>query len=359
MSTDDHVDGSEAEGSGSDAAHSVGFTNLGRIDTPDAEQFRTFFEGPFADAVTEFADSYPAHADSLTIDWPALEQFDHSLAVATLEHPIEAIGATWRATKGEAQRALAEDYPHLSKDTPVRLGDLPEGRTVRVGDLRTDHLGRLVAVEGEVTGVTNVDPWVKKASFECRMCGTVTALNQHYGDLFEPNECRGCGGTTRETEFHLQREHSKLVDYQIVFVEPQESNLDNPPDIRVILKSDLVGRVEKGDELTVNGVYETLPMDLQKETQLDVFIEAVGLDVDASVEADKLKESELDGYLLQSIEDLSRETNDFGVHIEDVIDHVHDEYDIREQEVRNRIRGSFVDENQAVRRGGKKLFLDG
>lgn len=328
------------------------------VTAPSQELWTVFLSDELDEAAQALADGYPVTESALSVDWGALYEYSPDLAWGVVKHPVAALGATHKVTTGTAQRALEDSYAPVLSDVPIRVSNLPPERSLRVGDLRTNMLGTLVDLEGEVVHVEAVEPWVQEAAYECRMCGTITRAPQSYGNLWQPPECEGCGTPKNQGIFRLDQDCSTLVDYQFAILAPLESSLEDPPTVNLILKHDLVGRIEQGDELTVTGVYQTMPMDLQKETQLDVFVETVALDVDQSVEADKLPESKLDGLILECVQSVAEETPDFGANVEDVVDAVVDEHGIREREVRNRIEGAFVEENPAVSRGGAKVFID-
>lgn len=62
-----------------------------------------------------------------------------------------------------------------------------------------------------------------------------------------------------------------MVDHQPIVVTPLESTLEDPPAVFVYLLHDLCGTVGEEDELTVDGIYRTLPLSMQDSTRSTCF----------------------------------------------------------------------------------------
>jgi hypothetical protein len=86
---------------------------------------------------------------------------------------------------------------------------------------------------------------------------------------------------------------------------------------------------------------------MQKETQLNVYLDAWDIDVDTYSSTDVMRQSDLD-ELLHDAYTKHEESEDgsFGADAEAVIDHVADEHDMRRREVADRL-----DEIEAEREG--------
>lgn len=331
------------------------------VTAPSQEGWTAFLSDELDEQAQALANGYPVQETALTVDWWTLYEYSADLAWGVIKHPVAALGATHTLTTGTGQRALKDAYSQVLADCPIRVSDLPPERQLRVGDLRTEMLGTLVDVQGEVVHVEAVEPWVKEAAYECRLCGAMTRAAQSYGDLWKPPQCEGCETGKNQGIFSLDQDRSQLVDYQYAVLAPLESSLEDPPTIRLILKRDLVGRIEQGDEIVATGVYQTSPMDLQKETQLNVYLEGVALDVDEQVEADKVTQSELDGMIADVIDDpaaYDADDDSFGIAVDDLAAAVHDTHGVREEEVRARVEGGFIDENPGYSKGGARVFPD-
>lgn len=295
----------------------------------DPERAEWIIENCYADDAESLAEDWGEKPESrvLRMDWQTIEDDDEQFARQLLSHPEEAITCF--------QNALASMHKPLLDDAVLRFRNVPDRVTYRVGDLRTHHLRSLVAVECEVVDVDPVRPLMTRGAFECRRCGTLTYLSQSYGKIFEPQECQGC---EESGPFSLLEEESTLIDHQPVVVTPLESSLEEPPVIPIYLTRDLVGRVGEDDELSVVGIYKTLPYSLQKETRLNVFLDANALNVDHRAKADKMTKSQLDTLIEEMVADLRDDDGGtYGASREAVIDEIASQHGVRRAEVEDRI----------------------
>jgi replicative DNA helicase Mcm len=269
-----------------------------RRQQPRGTQWEAFFETAADTSVSAFIDRYedasvPADR-ALTIDWHTLTQHNDSLATDVLQAPAEHVCREFGTTSQPAAIAGLTSLSAGSSQLPaarVRVANLPDSETYDVGELRTRHLDRLVAVQGEVTATEPVEPLLTMGVFVCHRCGAEHELpRQEYGDLIEPYECENC---ERQGPFTLNRDRSTLVDFQELTLIPADTNRNDPPTLPVYLRADLCDRVGTHDIVTVVGVYDTLPMQLQQDSRLSVYIEANNIDQQAETRVDRLDRSEL------------------------------------------------------------------
>lgn len=296
----------------------------------DPDRAQWIIEEAYADAADTLADEWNDHTQNrvLRMEWPVIEDVDEQFARQLLQHPESAIEVF--------QIALAQMHHELLDDAAIRFQNPPDRVTYRVGDLRTHHLRTLVAVECEVVDVDPVRPLLTAAALECHHCGSLVNYPQEYGDIREPKVCPSCEESN--PGFSLHEDKSTLIDHQPVIVTPLESSLEDPPVIPVYLTRDLVGRVGEDDELSVAGIYKTLPMSLQKETRLNVFLEANALDVDHRAKADKLTKSELDELIETAVADQRADDGStYGASRQTVIDTIASDHGVRRAEVEDRI----------------------
>lgn len=145
----------------------------------------------------------------------------------------------------------------VADDITIRWTDLPDRRLV--GDYRAKELERLFAVEGQIEAMTEVDPVLSEAAFECLRCGSITKLPQKMTneELREPHECPGC---ERQGPFDLNRDKSEYVDYQELQLQtPPEHAQDGVETLTVTLRGTLAGQYtgELGQKVVVNGYLTT------------------------------------------------------------------------------------------------------
>ena len=112
---------------------------------------------------------------SLLVDFEDLLAFDQRIAEELLEKPDEYLKHANNAAYAQLQIEDPE-YAEKLETVAVRIVQLLEPAQLR--KLGSDHLGRLVMIEGIVVRSTPVRPMVMQASFKCRRCGEITRINQ-------------------------------------------------------------------------------------------------------------------------------------------------------------------------------------
>lgn len=161
-----------------------------------------------------------------------------------------------------------------------RFYALPTARKVLIRDLRAQHIGKFVAVEGIVRKVTEVRPRIVEAAFACLNCGSINMVQQEDSQLRQPFECSKC---------HTKRlvflpDSSISVDSQRLKVQEYPESLrggEQPQTIDVILEDDLAGCVNPGDRVVINGIVRAKPrgMGQRKLTHMDLYIEGNSIEV--------------------------------------------------------------------------------
>jgi len=126
-------------------------------------KWEEFLASRYWDDLLELADSYPDER-SLVVKFPDLDRYDPEFAEELLERPEQVLEA--------AQAALLQlDLPmdvYMDR-AHVRIAQLP--RHYKTRELRSDHIGKLIAIEGLVRTATEVRPKIVSAAFQCQRCG--------------------------------------------------------------------------------------------------------------------------------------------------------------------------------------------
>jgi len=161
-----------------------------------------------------------------------------------------------------------------------RFYALPTARKVLIRDLRSQHIGKFVAVEGIIRKVTEVRPRIIEAAFACMNCGSINMVQQEDSQLRQPLECSKCH--TKRLVFLPDR--SVSVDSQRLKVQEYPENLrggEQPQTIDVILEGDLAGSVNPGDRVVINGIVRAKPRGLgqRKLTHMDLYLEGNSVEV--------------------------------------------------------------------------------
>ncbi|MCD7781699.1 MAG: minichromosome maintenance protein MCM [Methanosphaera sp.] len=205
-----------------------------------------FFSTRSKDEVFEILDSFPEEK-SVIIDYNDLEVFDPDSADLLIEKPEETLDASSRAISNiDPQRKNA----HLN----VRFKNVRN--MVPLRNLRSEFIGKFIAVDGIVRKTDEIHPRIITAVFECRSCLRVHEVEQKTSMIHEPAVCQECGGRS----FKLLQDESVYMDTQTVKVQEPLENLsggDQPRQINVILEDDMVDTLTPGDKVRITGVLKT------------------------------------------------------------------------------------------------------
>ena len=187
---------------------------------------------------------------SIVIDFPDLYITNPQLALYVVENPREALDYASQALKelvANENRELAAKIDRFY----VRFRDLPE--TVPIRRLGSEHIEKLIQIEGVVTRMTPTMERLYKAVFQCTNCGTEIEVIQEGDTLEYPTEC-ACGG---KPSFKLLLHKSKFIDIQKIMVQERPEEIPPgqlPRSIEVVLTEDLVDKARPGDRVTIVGI---------------------------------------------------------------------------------------------------------
>jgi replicative DNA helicase Mcm len=188
---------------------------------------------------------------SVLLDYWMVDRYDNELAELFLEKPYTTIYAAELALK--KIDVPVEPAPKLH----FKVKNIPETKRIGIRDLRSQHLGKFIAVDGLIKKVTEVRPKLEDAAFQCLKCGVIIKVIQDETLLKEPLECpEDQGGCGRRTSFRLLTEESRFIDSQKIEVQESPEGLRGgaqPLRLTIYLEDDLVGDIVPGDRVTVNG----------------------------------------------------------------------------------------------------------
>ncbi|MFC1685868.1 minichromosome maintenance protein MCM [Nanoarchaeota archaeon] len=205
----------------------------------------------------------------IPISFHDLASFSHELSESLIHQPED----TFKLLE------LALEETGLITNAKVRLIDLPHTQGVKIREIRTQHLGKLILIEGLIRQSSDVRPQVINAKFECPNCGSTLTVLQIDKNFREPTRC-SCG---RKGGFKLLQKD--MVDTQRIVIEESADNLtgsEQPRRMNVFLKEDLVDpkmeeRTTPGSRVKVIGLLKEIPIPLNTgavSTRFDLAIEA-------------------------------------------------------------------------------------
>ena len=228
----------------------------------------------------EVADQYPEQR-SVYIAYDQLDLFDPDMADYVLQHPVRALHFGKQAMK----KLLPPGRGKV--EIQLRMKGLPKDSKVEIRKIRSEHLGRLIAVEGLVRKATEVRPKITDALFQCARCGMVIKEPQEGMYFKEPMECykeqNGCGRTASSTKFKLLSEDSRYIDTQKVEIQENPEGLRGgaqPERLTGYIEDDLAGFVSPGDRLTMNGILRSVQKGaVQKSTLFDINLDVLSVEL--------------------------------------------------------------------------------
>ena len=190
---------------------------------------------------------------SLAVDYEHVNAFIPDVAAELLERPDDVIQAAEMAIR----EVLKEPELGFSDDdlpeVHVRFFNLP--RSIAPRKIGSDHLNTFVQIEGVVSRITEVKPFVSRAVYVCRDCGNemVRIQNPYSVYMKRPGKCEACGSR----DLYLDDEKSTFIDYQTIRVQDAPEVLRGgqmPRFLDVVLLDDLVDSVQPGDRVVITGV---------------------------------------------------------------------------------------------------------
>ena len=208
---------------------------------------------------------------SVIVDFEDLMIADSELAEMLLKKPDEYLQHANRAAYEQLQ---VEDsaYAEQIEEVQVRIRGLPESVPLRM--LGSEHIGKLVMVEGIVVRATPVRPMVMRAVFKCKRCETLHYIDQTGSFLRAPLKCSNptCG---RTGPFEFVQEESTFIDSQDIRIQERPEELPPgqlPRSLTVkLVGKDIVDKARPGDHVAIVGIVRASSPRVPKAGRLRVF----------------------------------------------------------------------------------------
>lgn len=237
-----------------------------------SEQLKRFYEFLEENHKPQILEAIRNGQKFFVVDFHDLLRFDKDVAELILEEPEETIKAFEIAVE-------QFDLPETQKNFKIRIKNLPETQRILIREIRAEHIGKYLFVEGVVRQKSDVRPQVTTARFECPSCGNILSVLQLDTKFKEPSRC-SCG---RKGRFRMLSK--ELVDAQGIVLEEASEDLEGgeqPKRINIFLKNDLVSpmtdkKTNPGTKILVNGIIKEVPITLQggvQSTRFDLMVDA-------------------------------------------------------------------------------------
>ena len=227
----------------------------------DFEQF--FSEVYFQEVVEAVKDG----RDAVVVEFEELDMFSFELTDYLRENPVSAVDA--------AEEGILSHEQITGEEMSVRFVDMPDEDKVLLKDLRSEHIGKFIPVEGMIKRASQVKPEVVSAIFECTQCGAQYEKEQDSADLKSPYKCEDCGAKTFDDKEKI------MTDTQIVTLEEDPESREGseqPSSLSVRLEGDLVDpefqqKIIPGNVVEVTGVMRERPLK-KNSKKFDIYMEA-------------------------------------------------------------------------------------
>ena len=233
---------------------------------------------------------------SLVISFEDLQKFDKELAEELLENPEDILEYFKQVLKELIQKYTLEEP---KKEYYVRVKDIP--REIRIRDIRSEHIGKLIQIEGIIKLASEVRPMVIAVKYKHDLpeCQAEFWYPQYGFKIEKPKICPVC-----------KKSSGKFIEIAKKFIDTQRLLIEEPPDvleggeqprrINVFLRDDLCEpkmerRTLPGNRVKIVGIPKEIPLQSKQGTLYDIVIEAIYIEtVEKSLEEIEItKEDEL------------------------------------------------------------------
>jgi len=244
------------------------------------ERFQDFLKSAkYRERISQMA---VAGKTSLVVDFDDLLAFDSTLAQSIQETPDEYLKHANNAALAQLQIEDPE-YAGKIEAVNVRLHSLPGTTPMRY--IGSEHIGKLIMLEGIIVRATPASPMITRAAFKCRRCGTITYVNQIGQFIRAPFKCSD-PTCSRTGAFELVQENSEFIDSQQMRIQERPEDLP-PGQLPRWINIDIVGRdlvdiARPGDHASIVGIVRATISTLPKGGKLRIFrlsVDALYIDV--------------------------------------------------------------------------------
>ncbi len=213
-----------------------------------------------------------------------------------LDDPQEAIHYLEDIVKREYKKTVNVRFSHFPKRDAIK-------------SLRSLKLNKFVSVQGIVRSVTDTNPCVVEAVFQCQGQGCKHRIQKQQDTFrleYPDDPCISCG----KLKWVFVPEKSKVVDYQLFKIQESPEGLHGgevPAQVEVRIMDDQCNKVQAGNKVTVNGFLRVLPPKTKESLYLSTIFDANNIEM-PSRDFDEISLSDED---VANIEHMSKNTNIF------------------------------------------------
>jgi replicative DNA helicase Mcm len=222
---------------------------------PNMQDLTEFLETYCEDEIYALANDYP-NKTSLYIKHKDIYKFSRGLSLAIENCFFKVEPILKLALLDTKPFRYRDDSETVSDKIKLRISSVMSTLKQPIRDLGKKDIGKLVCVDGYIRLVSDTEPMIKKAAFECLRCGHVTYVEQNglkFEEPFAGCESDSCG---KKGPFNVDTELSEYIDFQRIQIQelPDSTTGTRTHDIIVECEEDLTNIVKPGDRVTVTGV---------------------------------------------------------------------------------------------------------
>jgi len=232
----------------------------------EKDKFEEFFSQFYSKQLTAAA---AAGESSITVDFYDLDRFDPDLSDSLLQEPEKMISLS--------KEAISEIEAAEGKDIIPRFRNLPSQQAIRIRNLRSEHIGKFISLDGVVRRASEVKPEVSVAIFKCPDCGELIKTEPEDRLIKPPYACncgkKGTGFTLVKTKLFDSRWLSIEEPFDIITTEKRG-------DVNIYLRDSLTTpemqrKCDPGSRLTVNGILKEIKKTSKGrvKTQMDIYLD--------------------------------------------------------------------------------------
>nr|XP_023030018.1 DNA replication licensing factor Mcm6 [Leptinotarsa decemlineata] len=193
---------------------------------------------------------------TIEISFDDVEKYNQHLATTIIEEYYRIYPHLCQAVAN-----YVKDRAGLKKEKEcfISFVDVPTRHVVR--ELKTDKIGTLVRISGQVIRTHPVHPELILGTFTCLDCQTVIKNVEQQFKFTNPTICRNpvCNNRRR---FMLNVDKSTFVDFQKVRIQETQAELPRgcvPRSVEIILRAENVELVQPGDRYDFTGTLIVVP----------------------------------------------------------------------------------------------------
>lgn len=188
---------------------------------------------------------------SISIDWAHLNSYNPELAKEVIDNPEGAV----LAAEDALRTILIEDFDEEFTLHP-RFYNL--SKTFLVKEIGSEHINKLIQVDGIITRVSEVKPYVNRTVFVCKDCGNeMVRVQRPFKQIAKPGRCENCG--SRNIDLDVNK--SSFINLQTFRLQDRPESLRGgqmPRFIDAILLDDLVDAALPGDRVIITGILRVI-----------------------------------------------------------------------------------------------------